>query len=81
MTVKELIEGLKQYPEDSDVLLSSDQEGNHHQYLRGYFADFYTPSDVNDYELELSEIDYEDDSELLKIQPRGKEKRCVVLCP
>lgn len=41
MKVKDLIELLKEYDEDAEVVLQSDQEGNGYQELRGADEDSY----------------------------------------
>ncbi len=83
MKVKELMELLKDYDEDAEVLLQSDQEGNGYQEIRGaeedshFFDGDYTNflSSYGNVDSMSKELDY-DVHELL-----GKLNDVVVLYP
>jgi len=78
MTVKELIEELKQYPEDHLVVASKDGEGNNFSPISDLGQYIYIPENTWCGEV-WSVQDYEDNREEDDAPP--KEANCVVLWP
>lgn len=70
MTVKELKEILKDLPDNMEVILSRDEEGNAFHPLAGTGV---SPCTINDYGIDV----YSDDDELAE----GLTHHCLVLWP
>jgi hypothetical protein len=85
MTIRELIEELKTYPQDSVVVMSEDGEGNGYSPLSGFSDGVYVPESTwnGDYHVgraltkELEEAGYTEED----VYDGEDAQDCVVLWP
>lgn len=83
MKVSELIKKLEDLPQDSDVLLAIDPEGNGFHKMRGAYPGLYDPEDVYEGALdpEWSAYDAGYDSEEEWEERKAEMTPCIVLWP
>ena len=74
MTIKKLIEQLEEFPDDREILLASDPEGNHFRRLEGFGTSMYREDG------RILEVYNEEDLEPEDIKS-GNYKKCLIIWP
>ena len=63
MKIKELVAILSKLPQDTEIILSKDAEGNHFSPLSGFGEGTIRPEDVNNYNIEEYYSDHHSDED------------------
>lgn len=79
MKVNELIEILKQLPQDAEVIMSSDAEGNNYSPLDGFSEGTIHPEDVGNYHIDAFYNDQHTDDEC-ELEPGERDDFAKVIC-
>ena len=74
MTVKELIKQLEEFPDDREILLAGDPEGNYFRRLEGFGTSMYREDG------RILEVYNEEDLEPEDIKS-GNYKKCLIIWP